>query len=1000
MNLNFAGDTAVLLAARLLRVRRKELPRTVMIASLAVVLGWGMSNGVNVTQAVLLTRAGVASLPEFFIYLALTVWPTLLLRGFITARIGAGRTLAQILLLNGALAVLLFLAYLEGETPIVSIVAAVACSVCFEVVLLLFWEFVSDHFNLLEGKRIFPVIAAGISLGYILSGVTVAVVARYWPPERLMLSWALGAGLAALVVFKLDTYLETHGAEHQEAEAAAAPAPRSTGVWVWLHAIGHLFTNRLVFAMVMSAALLLSVLRISDYLVAVEFVRATGGDLDELAVLLGNTWSVSYALQLTLGLIVTPYLLTKAGVKNTILTLPAAALTGFALLAVAPGLLGGVGLFVVRNAIATGIDDPAQNVLSGALPEKLKAPLKRLVDAFVLPGSAVTAGVILLVTHQHGEAASARQLALGAIGGSLLLVISTLWVRSLYIQAIYHRLRSHNISVGDLHQALGDLSREQFQELKRYVQEGDPNIRCFAAAAIGRLAPDRFAEMVADLAASPDPGLRKLAFQLAPTGSLTPDLLARASRDDDPWVAAAAAVAGFSMTPTWEGSAPLLGRLLAAPSDEAVAAGVWASATLGEATAVVTALAHARPRVRLEALRRFARLQIDPAKTADSLLACIRGADVTVRREALHQVMRWPCPPARLDDLSVALTEAMSSSDGVTRRLAAEALAAHHPNALDGAVHLLHGHNEIAVATVESFIRSGRRHLVQTAEAHLAELLHEGVKGAREAAKFRRLARATAAEGEEPQLAILRVAHENFQAHVVEMCMAALRALHRKRGFETIEAGLRSHDPAARAEALETLLNLGPAWLVEPLVSLLEADSFETSTLLVSPGEVHDIERRPEEWLGAAATTTHVAAGENMRNLAALRSVPIFAALSLDDLAGIDRMMVTRHYRPGDVIFRRGEHASELFVIRDGEVRLYRDAPARKETVALVGAGEFVGEAALLPDDRRTLSAQAQTECTVRVLRGDRLEAVMHRHPEILLGFVRHIAARSRAATA
>jgi ATP/ADP translocase len=218
MSVALAADTLFVLSARILHVRRREMARTGMVALLAIVVGWGMSNGFNVTQAVFLTRAGVGSLPVFFIYLALTVWPMLALRGMITGRYGVGRSLGRILLVNVALALLLFLAYLESETPTVALVAALACSVCFELVMLLFWEFVSEHFNLLEGKRIFPVIAAGISLGYILSGVTVALVASLWSTERLMLAWAAGAAVSALLVFRIDSYLRHTTIEHEEGE--------------------------------------------------------------------------------------------------------------------------------------------------------------------------------------------------------------------------------------------------------------------------------------------------------------------------------------------------------------------------------------------------------------------------------------------------------------------------------------------------------------------------------------------------------------------------------------------------------------------------------------------------------------------------------------------------------------------------------------------------------------------------------------------------------------
>ncbi|TMG26733.1 MAG: hypothetical protein E6H95_10365, partial [Chloroflexi bacterium] len=79
-------------------------------------------------------------------------------------------------------------------------------SVAFELVMLHFWSFVTQHFNVLEGKRIFPVIAAGSSVGYILSGVTTTLVA-FFATEPLILVWAIGSLAAAYMSVRLERTL-------------------------------------------------------------------------------------------------------------------------------------------------------------------------------------------------------------------------------------------------------------------------------------------------------------------------------------------------------------------------------------------------------------------------------------------------------------------------------------------------------------------------------------------------------------------------------------------------------------------------------------------------------------------------------------------------------------------------------------------------------------------------------------------------------------------------
>src|SRR5205085_1791339 len=200
-------QSLLLFVARLFRVRRSEMSRVVRMTSLAIVLGWGMYDAFNATQAIFLVQAGPGSYPLFFILLALTVWPAVALQGALVRRFGVGRAFRYQLLANAVIPVTFYLIYRAYETQFgVAFALYIGYSVSFELVMLLFWSFVSQHFNLLEGKRIFPVIAAGSSVGYILSGVTTTLVAVF-ATEPLIFVWALGSIAAAIMSVSLERTL-------------------------------------------------------------------------------------------------------------------------------------------------------------------------------------------------------------------------------------------------------------------------------------------------------------------------------------------------------------------------------------------------------------------------------------------------------------------------------------------------------------------------------------------------------------------------------------------------------------------------------------------------------------------------------------------------------------------------------------------------------------------------------------------------------------------------
>src|SRR2546429_6465277 len=128
------------------------------------------------------------------------------LEGALTRRFGLGRAFRINLIANAVAAIGVFVAYMVHEDATVAFTAYVIYSVAFELVMLHFWSFVTQHFNVLEGKRIFPVIAAGSSVGYILSGVTTTVVA-FFATEPLILVWALGSIAAAIMSVGLERTL-------------------------------------------------------------------------------------------------------------------------------------------------------------------------------------------------------------------------------------------------------------------------------------------------------------------------------------------------------------------------------------------------------------------------------------------------------------------------------------------------------------------------------------------------------------------------------------------------------------------------------------------------------------------------------------------------------------------------------------------------------------------------------------------------------------------------
>jgi hypothetical protein len=983
------------LLAKFLHVRRAELARTLQVAGFAIILGWAEYTAFNATQAIFLNKAGPGAYPLFFIILALAVWPMVALQGALTRRLGVGRAFRVIIGLNGLAALAIFVTYLFNESANVAFTVYVVYSVGFELVMLQFWGFVSQHFNLLEGKRIFPIIAAGSSVGYILAGFTTTLIALV-ATEPLMLVLTFGSGVAIVMSNRLERTLYRPSFDDDADELLAhehVVRGRQSAITILRGAIQYLTSSQLVLALVLLALVLQIASRVGDYLVALIFVNATHHSLQALTILIGNAWLASYVVQLAISLFVAPWVLDKLGVKNAILALPIFTLIGFAAVAVSPVLVTALFLFIVRNGLQTGLDDPAENVLGGAVPAQVAPKLKFLLDNLVLPGAVVISGVILLIV-QRTIAASEEVLAVIGIVAAVFFIVAAFRVRNLYLSAIYARLSTHAMSLSDYQRAVGRPSQSEIDELQLFIRQGDDKVRQFAAAALGRLAPDTFAGMLPELLASDDRRVRRLAFQMAPPEIVALEQLEQAVKDPDGWVLASAAVAGAGRRPPWARSSELLDRLWASKDVDHRAAAVWAASFLDDHEKVVSGLQDPSPRIRLEAIRSFAKLKGDVRGSAGPLIACLTDSDVGVRREALQEALRWAPPEEDSHGYAEALIDGLTSGDHEIRTLAAQAMAAQAPAALERTLPLLHFRDDTAAATVEALIRSGRPDMFKEVKAHLEQQMDEGLKMARLSA---RVAGAGNDEFDDDRYLYLRITVDDCVQHAAASGLAAMRALHGKRGFATVERGLRSAGPVARVEGLETLLNFGPAWLAGPLAQLLDPDAFDSGPARpLSQGEIEALANHGDKWVKEAAAAVSGGLDERMKELIALKKVPLFSALTLEQLASIDRLMVTRTYVKGEPVFTKGDVGSELFVVLDGEIRIHLDHEGREVTVARIGPSMVLGEMAVFDEQPRSASAQASMDTTVRVLRRDKLRAIVHEHPEVLLEFVKNLSQRIR----
>jgi len=90
-----------------------------------------------------------------------------------------------------------------------------------------------------------------------------------------------------------------------------------------------------------------------------------------------------------------------------------------------------------------------------------------------------------------------------------------------------------------------------------------------------------------------------------------------------------------------------------------------------------------------------------------------------------------------------------------------------------------------------------------------------------------------------------------------------------------------------------------------------------------------------------------------------------------------------RRFSAGATLYYAGAPATELFLIGEGRVQLFKRARGVERNIGLYGPDELVGEEALLPGAHRMATAQAIEATSALVIESDTFRALVRRRPEL-----------------
>lgn len=129
----------------------------------------------------------------------------------------------------------------------------------------------------------------------------------------------------------------------------------------------------------------------------------------------------------------------------------------------------------------------------------------------------------------------------------------------------------------------------------------------------------------------------------------------------------------------------------------------------------------------------------------------------------------------------------------------------------------------------------------------------------------------------------------------------------------------------------------------------------------------------------------------------ALKKVPFFASLSQEEITTLADKLVPRRFNTSQIIFHLGDPGGLLYIIISGKIKIsHSTAEGQEAVLAILGAGDFFGELALLDDGPRSATAEAIEPTETMTLHREEFIRFLNHNPAFAYHVMNTLARRIR----
>jgi len=261
-----------------------------------------------------------------------------------------------------------------------------------------FWAFANDLYTQEQGKRLFPLIGVGSSLGAWVGSVRAGFLLESVGPQRLLLVGAVILTFCALLSRVVDR-VTTRGETDQSKKAGEKIAGTQSG-------FGMILSDRYLMLIALLTLLLNVVNTSGEYLFGryvVDTAKAMYGDgaASQAAreQFIGTTYSSYFSYVNLIGFLLQMFVVSRVfrflGVGKALFIHPIVALSGYLMMLRTPSFEAMRWLKIADNSLDYSVGNTTKQALWLPTSREAKYKAKQAVDAFCMrAGDVLTAGVV------------------------------------------------------------------------------------------------------------------------------------------------------------------------------------------------------------------------------------------------------------------------------------------------------------------------------------------------------------------------------------------------------------------------------------------------------------------------------------------------------------------------------------------------------------------------------------------------------------------------------